>query len=553
MIRLNGRCSVRPVLRFTVLSILLVLSISAGLAWSGSIEASSQRVLSVTAFPREIPAKGGESRITVRIPADAVADETRVKLSAEIGAFLAGSGPSEITAPLNDVGNNTLGASVRLVADGRTGASVVTAQVGSLVDTVTVRFVGETATVRVDQPAEQARLRAADQHLIKVVASDETGIGAPSANVTFEFLSAPLGALLRSETESSLTRLTVRTSLGGEARAWLSSEPGDVRIRATSGSASVTLALQLYGEPKTLRLVPISGTAIEVGTISATGTLQALLLDERGQGVPRERIRFSPEGGLVVASDGDGESLVTDGSGSARAHLDARSARLGLRSLTAVWTKGEQILSDALEVTVTGPPTAMYLRARLSLADVEEVLIEEFSASTRYRLEAEVVDELGQPVAGSYKVRWRPLLISEAAAQAYPEVSVTQNGVAKAIFDLEHVDGLPQPQATLAQAWLIAKAQVNSNGVIADLLGDGVPLRASWNDLIWRGQETTVSVAVAEVRHVVSAAWKRTTSGGWQAWFTADVPGAVDFELKPGDNFLLVLSSGALLQNVARR
>ena len=140
-----------------------------------------------------------------------------------------------------------------------------------------------------------------------------------------------------------------------------------------------------------------------------------------------------------------------------------------------------------------------------------------------------------------------------AAAQAYPEVSVTQNGLAHAVFDLQHVDGVPQVHKTLAQAWLIAKAQVNSNGIIADLLGDGVPLRASWNNLIWRGPATTVSAAVADIEHVVSAAWKRTADGAWQAWFTADVPGVVDFELKPGDDFLLVLRSGALLQNVERR
>ena len=518
----------------------------------GNAQASSQRVLSVTAFPTAISASDGESTITVRIPSDAAGDETHVNLSTDRGAFTAASGVTGIKAPLFDVGNNMLGASAKLVADGRTGDSVVIARVGSLVDKVTIRFVGETASLRLEQPADQARLRASDQHLIKVVALDETGFRAPSTNVSFGLLSAPPGALLRSGAESSLTQLTVSTSQSGEARTWLSAEPGDVRIRVSSGSASITLDLQLYGKPKSLRLVPVAGSAMEVGTVGAPGSLQALLLDERGQAVPHERIRFQPDGGLVVASDGNGETLVTDGSGSARAHLDARTARLGVRNLTATWTKGDQILSDTLEIRVTGPPTAMYLRARLSLADVEEVLIEEFTASTRYRLEAEVVDELGQPVAGSYKVRWRPLLISEAAAQAYPEVSVTQNGVAKAIFDLEHVDGVPQPQATLAQAWLIAKAQVNSNGVIADLLGDGVPLRASWNNLIWRGQETTVSVATAEISHVVSAAWKRT-AGRWQAWFTADVPGAVDFDLKPGDNFLLVLRSGALLQNVERR
>lgn len=543
---------VRLAARFAILSALLLATMAAGWSWTGQAQGSSQRVLSVTAYPTAIPARGGEARITVRIPADAAGGATRVNLSTEMGAFTAASGPTEISATLFDVGNNTLGSSVVLVADGRTGASVVTAQVGSLVDTVTVRFVGETASLRVDQPAEQARLRASDQHLIKVVAADATGVGAPATRVTFELLDSPSGALLRSGAESSLTRLTVQTSQSGEARVWLSSEPGDVRIRALSGSASLTLGLQLYGEPRTLRLVPVAGSAIEVGTAGTPGSLQALLLDERGQGVPNERIRFLPDGGLIVASDGDGETLVTDNSGRAKAHLDASTARLGLRRLTATWTKAEQTLTDSLSIRVTGEPTAMYLRAWLSLADVEEALIEEFAASTRYRVEAEVVDELGQPVAGTYRVRWWAR-ISEASAQAYPKVSVTQNGVARAVFDLEHVDGGPQPETTLAQAWLIAKAQVNTNGMISDLLGNGVPLRASWNDLIWRGRETNVSEAVAGIRHVVSAAWKRTAGGAWQAWFTADVPGAVDFELKPGDSFLLVLRSGALLENVERR
>ena len=552
MIRPNWRSSVWTAARSGVLIATLLFAALATLTLPGNVDASSQRVLSVTADPTAIPANDGVSTITVRIPADAAGDETHVHLSTDRGAFTGASGLPEINAPLRDVGNNTLGTSVKLFADGRTGDSVVIARVGSLVDQVTIRFVGETSTIRVEQPTEQARLRASDQHLIKVVALDETGLGVPKTDVTFALLSAPPGAFLRSGADSSSASLIVPTSQGGEARTWLSSLPGEVQVRVSSGSASVMLDLQLYGEPRTLRLVPISGSSMEVGTVGAPGTLQALLLDERGQGVPNERIRFLPDGGLVVASDGDGETLVTDSSGRARTHLDATAARLGLRSLTATWRKGDQALTDSLKIRVTGPPATMYLRARLATTELEEVLIEEFAASTRFRLEAQVVDELGQPVAGSYRVRWRPL-ISGASAQAYPEVSVTQNGVASAVFDLQHVDGAPQLDSTLAQAWLIAKAQVNSNGIIADLLGEGVPLRASWNNLTWRGPATTVSSAVADIQHVVTAAWKRTTGGSWQAWFTADVPGAVDFALLPGENFLLVLRSGALLEHVERR
>ena len=539
----TGSGSRLAALFFTTLAVLICL---------GSVEASSQRVLSVTAYPTAIPADDGVSTVTVRISADAAGDETHVHLATDRGAFTAASGLTEINAPLREVGNNMLGTSVKLVADGRTGDSVVIARVGSLVDQVTIRFVGQTSAFRVEQPAEQARLRASDQHQIRVLALDETGVGAPATAVTFEVLSAPAGTLLRSGGNSSLSSLTVSTSQSGEARVWLSSEPGEVQIRASSGSASVTLDLQLYGEPKTLRLVPISGSSIEVGTVGATGSLQALLLDERGQGVPNERVRFLPDGGLIVASDADGETLVTDSSGRARTHLDATAARLGQRSLTATWRTGDRTLSDSIKIRVTGPPMAMYLRARLSTTELGDVLIEEYAASTRFLLEAEVVDELGQPVAGAHRVRWRPL-ISGASAQAYPEVSVTQNGVAHAVFDLQHVDGRARTDATLAQAWLIAKAQVNSNGMISDLLGDGEPLRASWNNLIWRGPETTVSEAVADIKHVVSAAWKPTADGGWQAWFRSEVPGALDFTLKPGDHFLLVLRSGAVLEHVERR
>lgn len=552
MIRPNCRLNVRMSARPGVLLAVLLFSMLAALAWQVSVGASSQRVLSVTAYPTAIRASDGESKVTVRIPADAAGSETHVHLSTDLGAFAGASGLPAINAPLHDVGNNMLGASVDLVADGQTGDSVVIARVGSLVDKVTIRFVGETATLRVEQPTGQARLRASDQHPIRVIALDENGVGVPTTTVTFKFLSAPSGALLRSGANSSLPSLSVPTSQDGEARIWLTSDPGDVQIQVSSGSASITLDLQLYGEPRTLSLVLTSGSSMEFGTVGGAGSLQALLLDERNQGVPNERIRFLPDGGLVVASDGDGEALVTDDSGRARVHLDATAARLGLRRLTATWRKGDQTLSDALKISVTGPPATMYLRARTSTTELGDVLIEEYAASTRYRLEAEVVDELGQPVAGSYRVRWRPL-ISGAAAQAYPEVSVTRNGIASAIFDLQHVDGAPRTNATLAQAWLIAKAQVNSNGYIADLLGEGVPLRASWNDLIWRGPETTVSDAVADITHVVSAAWKPTPDGGWQAWFNADVPGALDFTLKPGDQFLLVLRSGALLEHVERR
>ncbi len=515
-------------------------------------QASAQRVLSVTAYPTAIPARGGHSTVTVRIPASAAGTETRVQLSTELGAFTASSGPSEITTALNDVGNDILGATVRLVADGRAGATVVTARVGSLVDTVTVRLVGDPTELRLLLPAANASLDASRQHQIRVVATDSDGVRVPSATVKMEFLEAPEGATLRSGAESSETALRVPTSQSGEAFVSLSSDPGDIRIQASSGSASLTAAFRLYGTPTTLRIVPVGTSAIERGTVAEPGSLQVLLLDERKQGVPNRRIRFLPEGGLVVSSDGDGESLVTDDSGRARVHLDASSARLGLRKLTATWSSGELMLGDELEIRVTGPPVAMYLVAEEAIADSREVLVEDFAALTRYQVRAEVVDELGQPVAGAYQVRWRPL-VSEAGARVDPVVSTTIDGIARATFSLQHIGPAPGIYSTWAQAWLIAKAQVNNRGLIADLLGEGVPLRASWNSLVWRGPELPISIIVDRIKHVVSAAWRQTEDGSWQAWFTADVPGAVDFTLDTGDSFHLVLQSAALLPNVERR
>jgi len=452
-------------------------------------------------------------------------------------------------ADLFDVGNDTLSVAVTLVGDGGTGPGVVQAQVGSLVDTVTVRFVGETTSLRLDRPGDKAKLDASRQHVITFVATDDTDFEAPEAQITLELIDPPPNALLSSGTRSSMTSLTVVTDRRGQATAYLRSEPGLVTVRATGGSATLTVEFRLYGEPSTLRLLPIDGPAIEAGT--ETSSILAILLDEQDQGVPNHRVVLSADRGLVVTSEGDGESQMTDDEGTARFHLDSRNAELGPANVRAAWRLGERSLDDELEIRVTGPPAALYLRAEVTDAEVEEMLIEEYAPSSRYRLYADVLDELGQHVAGSYQVRWRPV-ISEAKAQIYPQISMTQRGVATAIFDLQHIDGEPQPDATWAQAFLIRKAQVNNNGLISDLLGEGLALLARENYLIWRGPETTISEVVAEISHTVESAWRVTEDGVWQAWFTAEVPGAVDFTLEAGDSFQLDLISAAMLQNVER-
>ncbi len=554
------RCNVRsnvpsagfPALLFAA-SILVSLAFALAV-WTSAGAASAQRQLTVTASPTAVAARGGEATITVRIPTAAAGNERQIALSTDMGAFTAASGPTEIDANLTTVAAGLLGTAVQLVGDGRAGTAVVTAVVGSLVETVTVRFVGETATLRLERPTDGAKLDASLQHAVILTAADRTGVAAPSTEINLELLSAPEGATLRRSlsARSATDVLVIRTNQDGQATAVLASPAGTVRLRARSGSAELDLQFQFYGEPRALQLVPINGEAIEVDSVSEPGSIHVRLLDARGIGVPNQRITFVAQRGLGVAWGGDGESPVTDDSGTARVHLDSRGAELGMSTLSAGWAGGGRSLRDALEISVTGPPVAMYLRAEVGALSVEEY---DGSGSTRYRLTAEVVDKLGQPVTGAYQVRWRPA-ITEARAQARPEVSVTEDGVATTIFELHHINARPQPETTQAQAWLIAKAQVNSTGRIADLLGDGLPLRTSWNRLTWIGPETRVSEAVAEIIHAVGfGAWRQTESYDWEAWFTTDanVPGAVDFLLNTGDHFWLNLRSAALLEHVERR
>ena len=298
--------------------------------WSDAA-ASNQRVLSVTAEPAVIPARGGESTITVRLPASAANGETRVTLSTQLGVFTVLTGPSEIRHDLSDMGDDTLGAAVMLIADGHSGSTVVRAQVGSLVNTVTVHFVGETTSLRLEQPGPNARLDASRAHRVQLVASDETGLGAPRAEVALEITAAPAGATLRSGTQSSTTSLTLRADRFGKVSTLLTSPPGTVRLRARSDNASLDLELSLYGPPHTLRLVAIEGDSLERGQ---PGLIQALLLDEMGQGVPNQQIVFSAVGNLQIDREGADEPVTTDASGAARVHLDTANARLGSRRST---------------------------------------------------------------------------------------------------------------------------------------------------------------------------------------------------------------------------
>ena len=512
---------------------------------------ANQRALMVTASPAAVPARGGETTIRVQVSAADAGAARQVTLSTELGAFTSASGPPEIHGTLFELDDGMLGLAATLVGDGRVGLSVVRAQVGPLVNTVTVRFGGEAATLRVEAPSASARLDASREHRLRLTALDATGQSSPMAQVTFQLQAAPAGATLRAGGVSSLTSLTVTVDTAGSATAVLQSGPGLVRIRASSGEAAAGWELELYGAPQSLRLVSVPAVGIEAGAVGAAGSLQALLLDERGQGVPNQRITIEADAGVRVAWDGEGESALTDVWGTARAHLDASAAEPGPLRVTATWLSGDRTLTAELPLAVTGPPAVLYLRAEETTQSVEEQLLEVFSGSTRYEVTAEVQDEHGNRVAGSYQVRWRPK-VSAADAQVYPQVGVTQDGLVSAIFDLQHEDGVPHPQATVAQAWLIAKPQVNDHGFIGDLLGAGRSLHAGVNELVWQGDEVSVAEALAGLEGVVSAAWRRV-DGVWQAWFPTNVPGGVEFTLEPGGRFSLVLSSAARMPGVERR
>ena len=510
---------------------------------------SQQSSLTVSASPDRIAADGGKTTITVRI-GQADAQEARdVALRTDLGAFQTDSGSPAITVTLSPVGGGLLSGSATLVGDGRVGTATVTARIGSTAR-VTVELVGDPAKLQLEQPASGTRLDATRQHTLRLNVLDDRGVGVPNAPVTLEITEGPENASLRSGDARLLREVMVDSALSGAVTAFLRSDPGMVQIAASSGDISLSLSFDFYGEPSKLLLVPVNGESIARGDVGEDGSIQAQLLDERGRGVPEQRLTFSVNRGLIVAADGDGESRVTDENGQARVHLDARLARFGPAKLSVAWSGADETLMDELDIAVTGEPVAMYLTAELHIGDVGVPLIEEYAASTRYRVRALVVDEYGQRVGGSHQVRWRAR-ISGAGAQVYPEVSVTENGMATAIFDLEHAAGSAKLD-TVVQAWLIAKAQVNNRGSISDLLGSGVPLRVGWNELIWRGETISVSDFGGQLGEHVSSVWRHTIGTAWQAWFPAGVPGAADFDIEPGDRFHLVLDSALLLESVER-
>lgn len=539
----------RRVRTLVVAAVLVALS-----APLGEPAQSAQGTIRIIADPTQITAQGGRAQIVVQLPSSAADGETHVTLTTDLGAFTADSGPQRLDAPLAGTGGSgLLRASTVLVGDGRAGVSVVTARVGNLIDTVTVRFIGPAASLSLRAPLVDRPLDALRTHRIEVAVRDTNEYAVSGANVTFEIIQAAAGAELRSGARAEPERMTVVSSSSGTAAVSLAGTAGVVRLRASSGSATLEIRLEMHGEPARLRLIALDGETLHEGQATAAGSLQALLVDRSGRSAPGQRIGFeSSAGGPFVVADEEGESFFTDSGGRARVHLDASQAQLGTHTITARWSRGGRTLTDTVEVVVSGRPVAMYLTARLIIGDLGDPLNDPLPNLNQYRVNAQVVDVNGQPVAGNWEVRWRPL-VAGSRASAAPEVSSTRNGVASSVFTLHHDgDGAPDLTSVQAQAWLIAAAQVNNVGAIADLVTAGLPLRTGWNAVTWRGGAVSVSEALAPIAHAATAVWRQSAAGSWEAWFTASVPGATDFRLADGDRIFIVLHSAARFENVER-
>ncbi len=544
---------VTRVLRRRIQALILVASVAAaGVALVIPVGAA-QGTVHVTAEPSELSAQGGRSQIIVQIPATAASGETHVTLTTDLGAFTADSGPQRLDAQLRESSTpGYLRASAVLVGDGRAGLSVVTARVGDLVDTVTVRFIGPPAQLMQRAPTADYPLDSLRTHQVSVEVRDVNDDAVANAAVVFRIVQAAAGAELRSGARAEPEQMTVTSSSNGIASVSLSGRPGTVRLRASSGSASLEIRLELHGEPSSLGLIGFDGETLEVGKVGSVGSLQALLVDRSGRSAPNQRIRFDTgSSGLRVVADGEGESFLTDGSGRARVHLDATDAQLGTHTITARWSRGGVTLTDTIDVVVAGRPAALYLTATALVGDITDPLSEYLSSVSRYRIQAHVVDAAGQAVAGSWEIRWRPL-DATLRALATPEVSATRNGIASSTFTLHHDGTGPDLTSIGAQAWLIAAAQVNSDGAIADLITEGLPLRNGWNAVTWRGGAIKASEALSPIRHAATAIWRRSPTGSWEVWFTEAVPGATDFELANGDQIFIVLHSAARLPNIER-
>lgn len=510
------RCAMeRPALRWAALALLAALCALLLLAQADAQSPAQSGQLTVSVDRSSVPAEGGSVRVTVRIASSAAAESPMVTLTTDLGSFGADSGPSRVVLrPMGGADGETPSASVRLVGDGQPGLAVITARTGSMVDAVTVAFIGPPAEIVILRPARERPLDASRAHLVQVEVRDRLGRPVPSAPLRLE-ASAETEPTLRSAAGERARLLALRTTDNGRATATLRAAPGETRLRAVSVDAEAELPLVFHGEPARLRLWALN-SVLERGSDTAVAIVLARIVDEGGRAVPEREIALSvySESGesdirLTVESERGG--LITDAGGSVLARAHAKAAQTG-----SYWLRAElqaepgEELADVVELKVVGPPETIYVTAtRLDMLERAQGEVAE------YLLRAEVVDPAGRAVAPGYAVRWRVVLDGGESALS-SETSTLYDGVATAQLRLENPSGEPS-----LQALLVENPQVNTEGRLTDLAADGLALRPGLNVVTWAGGETTVDEAIAPIAHLRTTVWREHPEGtGWLSYAT---------------------------------
>lgn len=513
----------RPALRWAGLALLAALCALLLVAQAAGQSAAQSGQLAVSVDRSSVPAEGGSVRVTVRIASGAATESPMVTLTTDLGSFGADSGPSRVVLrPMGGADDELPSASVRLVGDGQPGLAVITARAGSMVDAVTVAFIGPPAEIAILRPAGERPLDASRAHLVQVEVRDRLGRPVPSAPLRLE-ASAETEPTLRSAAGERARLLALRTTDNGRATATLRAAPGEARLRAVSVDAEAELPLVFHGEPARLRLWALN-SVLERGSDTAVAIVLARIVDEGGRAVPGREISLSVysesgESDIRLAVEGERGELITDAGGSVLARAHAKAAQTGSYWLRAELQAepGAELadeladgLADVVELKVVGPPETIYVTA--TRIDMLERAAGEV---VEYLLRAEVVDPAGRAVAPGYAVRWRVVLDGGESALS-SETSTLYDGVATARLRLENPTGEPS-----LQALLVENPQVNTEGRLMDLAADGLALRPGLNVVTWTGGETTVDAAIAPIAHLRTTVWREHPEGaGWLSYTT---------------------------------
>lgn len=514
------RCAMSQLmLRWAGLALLAALCALLLVAQAAGQSAAQSGQLTVSVDRSSVPAEGGSVRVTVRIASGAAAESPMVTLTTDLGSFGADSGPSRVVLrPIGGADDELPSASVRLVGDGQPGLAVITARTGSMVDAVTVAFIGPPAEIAILRPARERPLDASRAHLVQVEVRDRLGRPVPGAPLRLE-ASAETEPTLRSAAGERARLLALRTTDNGRATATLRAAPGEARLRAVSVDAEAELPLIFHGEPARLRLWALN-SVLERGSDATIAIVLARIVDEGGRAVPGREISLSVysesgESDIRLAVEGERGELITDAGGSVLARAHAKAAQTGSYWLRAELQAEPGVepsveLADVVELKVVGPPETIYVTAtRIDMLERAAGEVEE------YLLRAEVVDPAGRAVAPGYAVRWRVVLDGGESALS-SETSTLYDGVATARLRLENPSGEPS-----LQALLVENPQVNTEGRLTDLAADGLALRPGLNVVTWAGGETTVDEAIAPIAHLRTTVWREHPEGtGWLSYTT---------------------------------